>query len=163
MKKLPALLLFSVYLLTQAASPCWYIVRQLSHQFFAVIQLAAVPQDELLQLTVGKEKLKQLQNEEGEIILNGIQYDIEHTVINGDNHVLYLKQDIKETQWNKHYTALSKLLHRHTNPKDKDHLKTRGIFFAFFYEAKTSKDFTVDFKNKRKNATYAVNNYPFVF
>ena len=159
MKQSSAVLLFVIYLFTQAAAPCWYITQQLSHHFFAVLQQFEQSGDRLVTVSMDTSALSKLQTEEGEIMLDGILYDIENTVTSGSNKILYLKKDWKETQWQRHTASLNKLLHKQTHPKNWGHLRIRGMFIAFFYERTAFKEAAFYLKKEKKYVVYFINKY----
>ena len=159
MKHTAAVLLFSVYLFAQATAPCWYLIEQLSHHFFALLQQLEQPGETTVIVNIDTSALNKLQNEEDEIMLNGMLYDIEHTVTSGRNKILYLKQDLKETIWQQHTSSLNKLLHKQTHPKSAGQFRIRGIFIAFFFERTTFKDADFYLKSEKNYAVCFINNY----
>ena len=70
MKHTAAVFLFTVYLFAQAAALCWYITKQLSHQFFAVLQQFEQSGDSMITVSMDTSALSKLQTEEGEIMLS---------------------------------------------------------------------------------------------
>ena len=139
MRKLPAILLLTIYLLTQVAPVCWYLYKPLSHAWFAMLQKNN-KNDHLLTITIPKNELEVLENEEGEIVMDGVLYDVEQAVVTGNDITLHLEKDEGETKWKDHYSKLNSLLHKQTHSKTATASKTPGIFLVFFYSKQKDKD-----------------------
>jgi hypothetical protein len=158
-KRPAAIFLFTIYLLTQAAAPCWFVVQQLSHSFFSVVQQFKQSGEPLIALNIEASAFNKLQKEEGEIMLDGMLYDIEYTVTSGSKKILYLKKDTRETQWQQHGVSLSKLLHKQSHSKNTGLLRIRGMFIAFFYERPTLKGPGTYLEIENSYAVHFINNY----
>jgi hypothetical protein len=142
MKKLPAILLLTIYLLTQVASVCWYAYKPLSHAWFAMLQKDN-KNDQLLTITIHKNELEELENEEGEIVIDGVLYDIEQLVVTGNDITLHLEKDEGETKWKDHYSKINSLLHKQNHSKTATASKAPGIFLVFFYSKQNDKDLLI--------------------
>ncbi len=96
--------------------------------------------DHLLTITIPKNELEELENEEGEIVMDGVLYDIEQAVVTGNDITLHLEKDEGETKWKDHYSKLNSLLHKQTHSKTATASKAPGIFLVFFYSKQKDKD-----------------------
>ena len=137
MKKRAAKLLLSVFLLTQLSSLCWYLYKPVSHMWFETMHEMkhAWPgnQTKLISLTINLAALKELQNDEDEITIDGMLYDIDHSVIRGNKITLYLESDAEETRSNDQYAQLTKQLHKCPGATTATSSHYRIAFFALFF------------------------------
>jgi hypothetical protein len=131
MKKLPSILLLLVYLASQFGALSWYICKPVAHIYFSWIQQHN--KEDLISINIDLQQYNELKNEEHEIMIAGILYDVEEAALNGTTITLSLKKDGKETKWDNHYNTFSKLLHKHSAGKQATAGKTFNIFLPLFH------------------------------
>lgn len=133
--------MLAIYLCTQAASVGWYLYQPIAHAWFAMLQQATAKDEEtsLLVLTIQKDQLAILENEDGEVTIDGTLYDIEHAATKGDQIKLWLQKDQGETNWKDHYSHLNNLLHKNKAARPVTTGKAHTIFFAFFHNRYNAK------------------------
>ena len=116
MRKTAAFFLLCTYLLLQAASVCWYFYKPLAHAYFLELSKTGSDKD-LVSISIDQNQLDELKNEEDEIVIDGVLYDVESSVTSGNRITLLLKKDIKESNWDIHYKKMANLLHKHAAGK----------------------------------------------
>jgi hypothetical protein len=134
MKKTAAIFLLCVYVLIQVVAVCWHFYQPLAHAFF-LNQLNHDPKGEpaqLLSITIDHTALDSLKNEDDEIVINGILYDVERSVSCGTTMKLFLKKDADETDWNIHYKKITSLLYKHSGNRHTTAGKIPVIMFPLF-------------------------------
>lgn len=159
MKKTAALLLLSVYIIIQAVTVCWHFYKPLMHSYF--LQQAqdntAAGNNALVSITIDKDELNQLRNNEGEIVIDEVLYDIETTVATGNMLQVVLKRDSDETDWNDHYKKITNLLYKHIGER---HATSGKTFFTllplFCYKETTTNLYLVRYLHKISQRTSAL-------
>ena len=131
MKKTAAFFLLFVYILIQAASVCWHFYKPIAHAYF--LQQSKDEDNGLSSLTIDHNKLGELKNEDGEVVIDGILYDVEMSVSSGSMVKLLLKKDSKETDWNTHYKKITNILHTHTDDRHATQGKISFSLIPLFY------------------------------
>jgi hypothetical protein len=131
MKKLSAILLLFVYLATQFGAVSWRFFKPVTHACFSWIQQHN--KEDLIIINIDQHQYNKLKNDENEIIIAGIFYDVERSVLNGSTIELSLKKDDKETKWDNHYNTFSKLLHKQSADKPATTSKTFNLFIPLFH------------------------------
>ena len=128
-------------MLTQVGTIGWYYCQPLAHTYFLQLQHSIKDENDLITISIDKKKLTALKNEEGEIVIDGVLYDVEKSVSKENAVELQLKKDRKETQWNNHYITINKLLHKQPSGKAPAAAgKAPNLFFPFFYSKESGKD-----------------------
>lgn len=135
MRKTAAFFLLCIYVLVQVVSVGWDFYKPLAHSYF--LQQSRLDQAEgtkgLITINIDREKLNELKNEEGEIVIDGVLYDVEMAVSSGAMIKLLLKRDSKETNWNGHYNKIASLLHKNPSGKMATPAKTSFALLPLFY------------------------------
>ena len=91
----------------------------------------------MVSITIDKEELDQLKNDEGEIIIDNVLYDIERSVAAGNMLQVSLKRDSDETDWNDHYKKTTNLLYKHIGDRHTTSGKMSFTLFPLFYSKET--------------------------
>ena len=138
MKKVSAILLLGIYLFTQLGAIAWYYYKPIAHTYFKNLE-----SKELVSLTIGESKLKELQAGDNELKIDGILYDVEELTITNAMAHLILKKDKAETNWDNHYQSISNLLQKHSKDKSPVTEKIPDIFFAFYSVTETKTTLSV--------------------
>lgn len=145
MNKPAAFFLLGVYILIQTASIGWYLYKPLAHAYYhqQSEEVSAAGKNNLLSITIDNKELGKIKNDDGEIVIDGVMYDIEKSVISGNKTKLLLERDNDETNWNINYSALTNQLQKKTG----NECTGRGkIFFSLiplFYQRGTARDFYI--------------------
>jgi len=132
MKKVSAILFFFVYLVTQFGSFSVYICKPIAHIYYSWIQQHNNEED-LITININQQQFDELKNEENEIMIAGVLYDVEQSTSKGSTIELLLKRDGRETKWNNHYNTFSKLLHKQSAGKHATAGKTFNKFLPLFH------------------------------
>src|SRR5882724_4367699 len=133
MRKTAAFFLLGVYVITQTVSVCWYFYKSFAHAYFVEqSRYTANDNEEHINITIDYNKLKELKNEDGEIIIDGILYDVERSVASGNMIQLSLKKDSDETDWNAHYKKVTNLLYKHIGDRHAARGKTSFTLLPLF-------------------------------
>ncbi len=152
MTKRAAKLLLSVFLLTQVSSLCWNLYKPLSHLWFETIHEIRHEwfgdQTTLISITIDRATLKELQNDDDEITIGGMLYDIDHAAAKGNKITLFLECDVEETRSNAQYAQLNKQLHKNTATATVP--AYRIAFFAFFFSKQIATTIPVPVAAKKK-------------
>jgi len=131
MRKTAAIFLLCVYVLIQAVSVCWYFYKPLAHSYFRQQSVNSLVDERngLISITINRDKLDELKNEEGEIVINGVLYDVQLSAASGSMIKLLLKKDSDETNWNIHYKKINNLLYKHAGGR---HTASGNISLSLF-------------------------------
>lgn len=132
MKKLSAILLLFVYLVTQFGALCLYICKPVAHIYYSWIQQHDNKED-LITININQQQFNKIKTDDNEIMIAGILYDVEGLVSNGSIIQLTLKRDSRETTWHNHYNTFSKLLHKQSAGKHATAGKTFNMFLPLFH------------------------------
>ncbi|MEO8770836.1 MAG: hypothetical protein ABI402_12140 [Ferruginibacter sp.] len=137
MKNISAKLLLTVFLLTQLLSLCWYLYKPLSHAWFETIHEIKHAwtgnQNKIITITFDRSEFQKLQSEDDEIVIDGMRYDIERSVIKGNKITLSLEYDFAETQSDHHFDQLGKQLQKYPGTASTTNSVNRNAFFVFFF------------------------------
>ncbi|MGE5108739.1 MAG: hypothetical protein ACM3H8_14440 [Sphingobacteriales bacterium] len=163
MKKLSAILLLSVYALTQIGSIAWYYYKPIAHAYFSHLQqlrnTSGKQGSDLISIFIDKNRFAELKRENKEIVFDGFLYDIKETVIENDIVHLLLKKDKAETKWTNHYQSISNLLNKHSNSKSPGTVKTSAIFLVLYHPNESKINFGLLTEIQLKHIAVSTNQY----
>ncbi|MBI1781976.1 MAG: hypothetical protein HYR66_11500 [Sphingobacteriales bacterium] len=156
MKKLSAILLLCVYFLTQIGAVAWYYYKPIAHTYFSRLQreIFNADRNEATILTFDKEKFQQLKNDDDEIVINGVLYDVEDIISNGNKVIVTLQKDKAETDWTDHYQKLTSHLDKNSKSKTPHTGKAAPTFISLYQSRETKQDFVFDITTQHKYSAY---------
>jgi len=163
MKKFSALLLLLIYLASQFGMISWHICKPVAHAWFSWIQQHHNKED-LILFPIDQQEYNKIKNEENEIMIAGVLYDVEQSTSKGPTVELLLKRDGRETKWNNHYNSFSKLLHKQSAGKPATAGKTFNIFLPLFHAKETGLTFPSekDLSEKHCNLSTSYHSSPLI-
>jgi len=138
MRKMAAFILLCIYVLIQAASVCWYFYKPLAHAYFIEKSKENTEDRDLISITIDHDKLASLKNEEGEIIIDGVLYDIENAVSSGNKIELLLKKDSEETDWDIEYKKIANVLQKNKGGGYSNLAKASFSILSLYYCSETT-------------------------
>jgi hypothetical protein len=156
MKKLSAILLLCVYFLTQIGAVAWYYYKPIAHTYFSKLQqqLFNSGSREETVLTLDKEQFQQLKNDDDEIVIDGVLYDIEKLSKKDNLITVTIQKDKEETDWSEHYQKITNHLHKSSKSKSPITGKASSVFVSLYQSKEIKQDFNSYINQQRKYSAY---------
>ena len=120
MKKIASIILLGFYLFIQFSWVFNSAYKYVAHTYFVQqsLQKSIASANDLCNIIIDGSKIDSLKNDDGEIIIDCLMYDIVSSQQMGTKIKLLLKKDTKETIWSIQYNKISDFLHRHKPVSD---------------------------------------------